>query len=330
MPVQQQQQQSDRTYPGSQGSITSSSQATLVEDGDSIGSFLDQVSQLQQSVKRLNVYISDLQRLRSRSLGIASEGAEYEVRNYLLRFLLRVAIITQRTGQRVADEVSYLTMETRRLTNNIKLEIKAMEKANSRGAGVPQADLKTRRDQTAAVKARFVEAVQRYAQVEQTHRQASKQRLERQYRIVSPNASDMEVKAAVENAGEGGQIFSQAVRRKRKIVSIRNVAWAKRLLLARVGTAYVFKQTRRSAVGAFDGAGTAAGYPADREDHYGTGAALHRGKHHNIQKNLDCMLIKAVADVGDGRGARRAGDQDRRICCRSVHRSPESVSRGLV
>jgi syntaxin 1B/2/3 len=104
-----------------------------------------------------------------------------------------------------------LTSQTRRLTNALKSAIKTMEMTNGKSVGMLPSELRVRRDQTAAVKSRFVEAAQRYAQVEQTHRQASKQRLERQYRIVAPGATNEEIKAAVEDAADGGQIFSQAV-----------------------------------------------------------------------------------------------------------------------
>jgi hypothetical protein len=56
-----------------------------------------------------------------------------------------------------------------------------------------------------------VEAIQSYQTVEQQHRQRYKQRLERQYRIVKPDATPEEVRAVVED-DDGGQIFSQAVR----------------------------------------------------------------------------------------------------------------------
>jgi hypothetical protein len=48
-----------------------------------MGRFLEEVSRVQQSVKRLNVNISDLQRLRSQSLGMMSDGVESQVRGRL-------------------------------------------------------------------------------------------------------------------------------------------------------------------------------------------------------------------------------------------------------
>lgn len=55
-----------------------------------------------------------------------------------------------------------------------------------------------------------MEAIQNYQTVEQQYRQRYKQRLERQYKIVKPDATPEEVRAVVED-DNGGQVFSQAV-----------------------------------------------------------------------------------------------------------------------
>ena len=60
------------------------------------------------------------------------------------------------------------------------------------------------------MKQKFVEAIQNYQSVEQQYRQKYKQRLERQFKIVKPDATPEEVRAVV-NDDQGGQIFSQAV-----------------------------------------------------------------------------------------------------------------------
>ncbi len=64
--------------------------------------------------------------------------------------------------------------------------------------------------QTALVKSKFVEAIQSYQQVEQQYRTRYKQRMERQYKIVKPDATPEEVRAVV-NDTNNDQIFSQAV-----------------------------------------------------------------------------------------------------------------------
>jgi len=60
------------------------------------------------------------------------------------------------------------------------------------------------------VKSKFVEAIQNYQGVEQQYRTKYKQRMERQFKIVKPDASPEEIRAVV-NDTQGGQIFSQAL-----------------------------------------------------------------------------------------------------------------------
>ena len=60
------------------------------------------------------------------------------------------------------------------------------------------------------MKGKFKEAIQNYQQIEQQSRTKYKQRMERQFKIVKPDATPEEVRAVV-NDEQGGQIFSQAV-----------------------------------------------------------------------------------------------------------------------
>ncbi|KAF8201665.1 syntaxin [Pholiota molesta] len=79
---------------------------------------------------------------------------------------------------------------------------------SSRGSG---RDGQIKKQQAAFVKSKFVEAIQNYQAVEQQYRTKYKQRMERQYKIVKPDATPDEIRAVV-NDEQGGQIFSQASR----------------------------------------------------------------------------------------------------------------------
>lgn len=61
------------------------------------------------------------------------------------------------------------------------------------------------------MKSKFVEAIQNYQEVERQFRQKYKQRMERQFRIVKPDATPDEVKAVVNDDSGSNQIFQQAV-----------------------------------------------------------------------------------------------------------------------
>lgn len=77
------------------------------------------------------------------------------------------------------------------------------------------ADVQVRATQVAALKERFKEAIQRYAEVERDNRAKHRARMERQVRIVNPGLTAGEVSEVVRQAEEGGgnAMFSQAVRR---------------------------------------------------------------------------------------------------------------------
>lgn len=64
--------------------------------------------------------------------------------------------------------------------------------------------------QVSRVDRRLKAAIQQYQQVESQFRKRTQEQMARQYRIVRPNATEDEVRAAVEDT-TGGQVFSQAL-----------------------------------------------------------------------------------------------------------------------
>lgn len=78
---------------------------------------------------------------------------------------------------------------------------------------LPGRDGQIRAQQTNLVNAKFVEAIQNYQVVERDYRAKSKQRVERQFKIVKPDATPEEIRAAVNDDSGNNQVFSQAVGR---------------------------------------------------------------------------------------------------------------------
>jgi len=111
----------------------------------------------------------------------------------------------ENAAQRNASQLDALVNETSSLSNDLKKRIKTLERQGGGGR-----DGQVKKQQTGLVKSKFVEAIQNYQQVEQRHRQQHKQRMERQFKIVKPDATPEEVRAVV-NDDSGGQIFSQAL-----------------------------------------------------------------------------------------------------------------------
>jgi len=168
---------------GSRANLTGAAEPPAGAGGDPMAGFYDEISSIQGQIKEFNANVSRISDLHSRSLNNTDDVA----------------------AQRVEKQLDELVNETSALSNVLKRKIKNLERQGGSGR-----DGQIRKQQTALVKSKFVEAIQNYQQVEQQYRQRYKQRLERQYKIVNPNASPDEVRAVV-NDENGGQIFSQAL-----------------------------------------------------------------------------------------------------------------------
>ncbi|KAG8847888.1 Plasma membrane t-SNARE, secretory vesicle fusion [Serendipita sp. 411] len=107
--------------------------------------------------------------------------------------------------QQAARQLDQVVASNRKLSNQLKNRIKALQ-----AQGGDSRDGQTRRQQAALLKDKFQAAIQNYQQVEQKQRNATKSQMERQYKIVKPNASPEEVRQVV-NDESGGQIFQQAL-----------------------------------------------------------------------------------------------------------------------
>jgi len=148
-----------------------------------MSSFYGELTTIQDMLKTFNDNIGRIGDLHSRSLNNMDDAA----------------------AQRNARQLDELVEDTSALSTTLKRMIKALEGQPSSGR-----DAQIRKQQTALVKSKFVEAIQLYQQVEQQYRTKYKQRMERQFKIVKPDATPEEVRAVVNDTGND-QIFSQAL-----------------------------------------------------------------------------------------------------------------------
>ncbi|KAI0082747.1 t-SNARE [Panus rudis PR-1116 ss-1] len=151
--------------------------------GDSMSAFYSEISSIQDDLRTFNDNVNRISDLHNRSLNNTDDAA----------------------AQRVQQQLEELVADTSALSNVLKRRIKALERQGGSGR-----DGQIRKQQTGLVKQKFIEAIQSYQTVEQQYRTKYKQRLERQFKIVKPDATPEEVKAVV-NDDQGGQIFSQAL-----------------------------------------------------------------------------------------------------------------------
>lgn len=170
--------QDDRGYEMAEVNST-----THLAGADDMNAFYSEISSIQDSLRTFSTNVSRIDELHSRSLNNTDDAAQ----------------------QRVVSELEQLVAETSELSTQLKRRIQALERQGGSGR-----DGQIRKQQTAFVKSKFVDAIQKYQQVEQQHRQKYRQRIERQVRIVKPDATPEEIRAAVDDES-GGQIFSQAL-----------------------------------------------------------------------------------------------------------------------
>ncbi|TFK76553.1 t-SNARE [Pluteus cervinus] len=177
-------QQDDSAYEMSEVNTNSNGGgATDSIRRDGTSSFT-QISSIQDSIRTYNDNVTRIGDLHSRSLNNMDETA----------------------SQRIAAQLEELVEDTSALSATLKRRIKALERQGGQGR-----DGQIRKQQTALVKSKFVEAIQNYQSVEQQFGTKYKQRMERQYKIVKPDATPEEIKAVI-NDDSGGQIFQQASR----------------------------------------------------------------------------------------------------------------------
>ncbi|RPD66276.1 t-SNARE [Lentinus tigrinus ALCF2SS1-6] len=153
---------------------------------DPMAQFWDQVTAIRDGITTFSSNVSRISDLHSRTLNTADDGASRQ----------NAALLDDLVGQ------------TRDLSNSLKEKIQAL----SQYPVSRSQDQTIRKNQTALLRQKFVEVLQNYQQVERDYRQKYKQRVERQFRIVKPDATPDEVAAVVNDTdGAGAQIFTQAL-----------------------------------------------------------------------------------------------------------------------
>lgn len=122
-----------------------------------------------------------------------------------LRFLQSRAIDDPDASQgtQTNREIDALSSETMTLYRNFGARIKAIKQ--QRESGEPR-----NKPQVGKVDRKLKSAINEYQQVESDFRKKLSEQMARQYRIVKPEATDEEVRAAIEDTSNN-QVFSQAV-----------------------------------------------------------------------------------------------------------------------
>ncbi|KAF8136695.1 t-SNARE [Boletus edulis] len=157
------------------------------EDTSSMPAFYAETTSIQESIAEFDTNVTAIADLNARSLNALSE----------------------RDSAANHSRLAELTESTRALSNALSKRIKALKVQP--GSASAQ-DVEIRKNRITLVHGKFVETLQRYQNVEQQYRQRYRDRVERQFRIVKPDATTEEMSAIVNDTqGGGNAIFLQAI-----------------------------------------------------------------------------------------------------------------------
>ncbi|GAA5951351.1 hypothetical protein JCM8115_005125 [Rhodotorula mucilaginosa] len=197
-PPQQQQPQQNQysAVPVSYGNAAGDSYAMQAVNGNGtqsligsdLGPFFAEVESIQDQIKQLHQNINHVSELHARRLASTDDMTQ------------------STTGQ----QLTQLTTQTTGLTNSIRNRITVLNDANRKS---PQGDqgFNTRKLQIANLQNSFKRALEEYNLVEKRSREKYRDRMARQIKIVKPDATDDEIRAAWDDSQGGAQIFSQAL-----------------------------------------------------------------------------------------------------------------------
>lgn len=119
------------------------------------------------------------------------------------RNLLQELDLNEEDGDYNSRQVDALVNEAQRLQLELKDRIKSVQ---ARGVSDP-----TKHSQAEVVRKRFLQLIQDYRVIEANNTAEAKQRAERQYRIIKPEASEDEVRQVVDDYNNGEQYFQAAL-----------------------------------------------------------------------------------------------------------------------
>lgn len=147
--------------------------AAAVDDNQA---FFSEITYLNEAIESVNANIAKIEGLHQRSLTDIDEQNTQQ---------------TQRQMEAISAETSQLNQQIVRRIRDLKSKHRSQQ-------------------QVSVVERKFKETLNRYRMVEKSFADRAREQMARQYRIVQPDATEEEVRAACED-GQGQQVFSQAV-----------------------------------------------------------------------------------------------------------------------
>ncbi|KAF9982319.1 Plasma membrane t-SNARE, secretory vesicle fusion [Mortierella antarctica] len=157
-----------------------------VSSSSDMNAFFSEVTSIQNDIAIVERNISQIEELHNISLNSVS---------------------SEEQTVHITRQLDQITQDTTQLSNRIKKRIKDIELANLRQRNSP--DIQIRNTQAGTLKEKFMNTLRRFQSSESEARKKYKERMERQIKIVKPEATQAEVQQIVESDNQ--QIFAQSV-----------------------------------------------------------------------------------------------------------------------
>ncbi|KAF1800945.1 t-SNARE [Mucor lusitanicus] len=160
---------------------------TAPADINTLDGFFEEVESIKDAITMVNENIDAVERLHTAALMSYNE---------------------QQWSQ-LSSQLQNMKKDTTSRNLRIKARLTELENANSRQGQTPDGQM--RRTQFSALKKRFMDTIQRYQDIERAYQQKYRQRIERQIKIVKPEATQDEIDDILDNADDDAQIFTQSL-----------------------------------------------------------------------------------------------------------------------
>ncbi|KAJ1737518.1 hypothetical protein LPJ72_000391 [Coemansia sp. Benny D160-2] len=167
--------------------------------GSADGQFFHMLDQVKRNMQLIDDNVAQIARLHEQALSTTGDVSH----------------------RQIAADRDQLVAQTSGLITNVKHSLDVLaQTANDPNIPKSQCAAQASRQQAEAKK--FSELLQRYRQMEYQYSQRNRERLERQYRIARPDATDAEISEAIES-NQAGQVFAQSVMQSNRLGAVRHV-----------------------------------------------------------------------------------------------------------
>ncbi|GAA5887363.1 hypothetical protein JCM6882_002507 [Rhodosporidiobolus microsporus] len=170
---------------------------------EEMGEFFQEISDLQQAIREANGSIQSIGDLHNRLLAMPSSEDQQAI-----------ALNEQLTEKANATRAFFGELKNRlHVLEQGNANLRALIPLGQSLHNLSLADVQVREQQVGALKERFKDAIQRYAEVERDNRAKQRAKLERQVKVVNPGMTAFEVSEVVKQAEAGGDnaMFNQAL-----------------------------------------------------------------------------------------------------------------------